>query len=312
MGRVLRITSVLHALGFMRRALPKTALLLLLALLGGTAQAQVAFDASSGGKNPAAATSFTWSHTVGNGSNLVMVVEVSLVNNFYVTGVTWSGTNPTFSCLFAISVGDASSTCGSAGSGNFRRVEIWGATLGTPATKSGTVMVNVNASTAPVLGSVSFSGATGFGTAQFSAPTGGSAGGPASVTFSGLSGNGAVVDCLANNITSAQGTGQTLNWFTQNAAGAPTVVYGGSSFKLGAVTTMQWTWIGGSTQHIAYVAVPINPSAVVPAKRKAQTIVGTLLPPGEGQPRVGSPGAVEEWEVREKEVYPRAGLTARE
>lgn len=253
----------------MRRALPATALLLLLALMGGAAQAQVALDVTS-----ASQTALTWTHTVGSGSNLVMVVAVSMNGvSSHVSTVAWSGTSPTFSCLYALNYGDSASSCGGNGGGSARRVEIWGAALGTPATKTGTITVTLSASTQVVAGSASFSGAAqsgSFGTAQGTTGTNS----PSSLAFSGLSANAAVVDDIAISTSqpiTSLGSGQTQLWKAANGSN----VYGSASYKTGAVTGMSEIWTGGST-HWAYVAVPINPAP--PAGRKGQTVVGRLDP----------------------------------
>ena len=117
-----------------RGVLRSLALLVFIALLVGAAQAQVAFDAVNIG---GAQTGLTWTHTVGaSATNVVLLVGVSLNGTVQVSNVTWSGTSPTFSCLFAEGVdgsGNAQGSCGNDGSSPSRRVEIWGAVLGTPA-----------------------------------------------------------------------------------------------------------------------------------------------------------------------------------
>ena len=251
----------------MRRALLATALLLMLALAGGSAQAQVALDVNSGSK-----TSLTpWAHNVGSGLNLVMIVAVSFsATGTHITGVTWSGTSPTFSCLYAMNYGDSASSCGGDGGGSARRVEIWGAFLGTPGATSGSVTVTQSGGATVVAGSASFSGSGTFGTANGTSGTAT----PASLSFSGLSANAAVVDAIAISTSqpiTSLGSGQTQLW---KAAG--TSIYGSTSYKTGAVTSMAQNWTAGTT-HWAYVAVPINP-APTPGKRKGQTIVGQLYP----------------------------------
>jgi hypothetical protein len=256
----------------MRRALPAAALLLMLALVG-AAQAQVALDVNSSSK-----TSLSWTHTVGSGSNLAMVVVVSLsATGTHITGVTWSGTNPTFTCLFALNHNDSGgSSCGANGGGSARRVEIWGAALGSPGAIGGTITVTQSGSATVVAGSASFTGAAQTGTFG---PAQGVFGGSgfamdatATLNFTGISANAVVVDDMAISTSqpSTPNASQTLLW---KAAG--TSIYGASSYKGGATSvTMTQTNAGGS--HWAYVGVPINPAP--PAGRKGQTVVGRLEP----------------------------------
>ncbi len=241
-----------------------------------SAQAQVALDVNSGSK-----TSLTsWAHNVGSGSNLAMVVVVSFsTTGTHITGVTWSGTSPTFSCLYAMNYGDSASSCNGNGGGSARRVEIWGAALGTPATKSGTITVTQSGSASVVAGSVSFSGAaqTGtFGTGQVAQGTDS----PASLSFSGLPATGAVMDAIAISTSqeATQGSGQNQLWRTNG-----TSISGTASYELGSVTGMSMTFSGGST-HWAYVGVPINP--FIPPKRKGQVIVGSAKEPDSDTPPV--------------------------
>jgi len=52
-------------------------------------------------------------------------------------------------------------------------------------------------------------------------------------------------------------------------------------------TTCTFTWTGSNAWGAAIAA--FKPSTSTPITRRGQTIIGTLLPRGEGQPRVGSP-----------------------
>jgi len=244
------------------------------------AQAQVALDANSGAQTPSSSSSITWTHTVGgSSSNLVLLAVVTISGgSSIVTNVTWGSSS--LSCLFAISVtgsGSSTGSCNNAGSSASRRAEIWGAPVGTPSTKGQTVTVTLSSSASVVAGSASFKNASQAGATNGSFGTGeGTAGtnSPASLSFSSLPANGAVMDDIAISyqqpITGLGGTQQSL-WSAANGSN----VYGSSSYETGAVTSMSQIWTGGST-HWAYVAVPINPAP--PAARRGQTIVGQLLP----------------------------------
>ena len=151
--------------------------------------------------------------------------------------------------------------------------------MGTPGTKGQTVTVTLSGSTNVLAGSASFKNAaqsSSFGTAQDTAGENS----PASLSFSGLSSNGAVMDDIAIStqqpITGLGGS-QTSLWSAANGSN----IYGSSSYATGAVTSMSQSWTGGST-HWAYIAVPINPATTSGPARKGQTIVGQLVPPNVG------------------------------
>ena len=266
----------------MRRALPPKTLLLTLALAAAaavccvSAHAQVTLDVNSG-SHTASASSINWTHAVGSSAtNVVLLVAVSINGNPIVNSVTWSGTNPTFSCLAAVGIdssGGALGSCGSAGSGTkLRRTEIWGAVVGTPATKSGTVTVTLSASTAVVAGSVSFYNAaqsSAFGTGQ---TTVGTSPGTASLTFSGLAAipDTIVMDSFGINSSGSGTPGGTSLWGT-GANG----IWGGSSDKAGTSSIGMSETATGSNFGWAYAGVPINP---LTGRRRGQVIVGRLTP----------------------------------
>jgi len=256
------------------------ALVVFVALLqAGVAQAQVTLDVNTGSHSNSS-NSFNWTHNVGSGSNLVILVAVSLQGTTTVSTVKWNSTS--LNCLFAIGVdsnGNAQGSCSSDGNSPSRRSEIWGAALGSPGATSGSVAVTLSGSTSTMAGSASFKNAAqsgSFGTGE------GTAGqnSPASLSFSGLSSNGAVMDDIAIStqqpITGLGGS-QTSLWSAANGSN----IYGSSSYATGAVTSMSQSWTGGST-HWAYIAVPINPATTSGPARKGQTIVGQLVPPNVG------------------------------
>jgi len=258
------------------RGLILATLLLLSACVSAHAQATVALDANSGSESKSG-SSLTWTHTLGsNPTNAVLLVIVSLNGNYRVSSVSWGGTNPTFSCVYALGVdgsGNQQGNCSGTGSNPARRVEIWGAVLGSPAANtSGTVTVALSGSTQTMSGSASFSGVaqtSTFGIAQGTAGTSGTS----TLTLSGLSATGVVVDDIAIS-TSQPATpdaSQTLLWKAANGSS----VYGAASYKGGATSiTMKQTMTSGS--HWAYAAVPINP-APRPVRR-AQVVIGRLEP----------------------------------
>lgn len=269
----------------MKRALLATrGLLTLLAFLtvlqARTLQAQVALDVNSGPQ-----TSLTWTHNVGGGSNLAMVVAVSIsATGTHVTSVTWSGTSPVFSCLYAMDYGESATSCGNNGVGSARRVEIWGGTLGSLGATNGTITVALSSTSgiSVVAGSASLKGAAQTGTFGTAKGTTGTAT-PASLPFSALPANGLVMDAIA--ISTSQpitsfGSGQTQLWKAANGSN----VYGAASYAPGSVTSISQSWTGGTT-HWAYVAVPINPASAT--GRKGQTIMGMVDFSGDAPDRTG-------------------------
>ena len=256
----------------MRRGLLATALFLMLALLGGAAQAQVALD-----NKVTAVKQLSWSHTA-NGSNLVLVVGVAINagSGTYVKTLTWGATS--LSCLFAVDGGSSTKTCGST-SGSGHRAEIWGAALGSLSSTTNTVTITLNSGSSSIVvaGSASFTGAsqsTPFGTAQGH----GGLDSSASLTFSGLTSQAAVVDTLSistDQQPSTVGAGQTSLWSGETASSGGT--YGQGSWMSGSNNsgTITQSWSNGTT-HDGYVAVPINPAPA--AGRRGQTIVGQAEP----------------------------------
>ncbi|OLE54034.1 MAG: hypothetical protein AUG51_10460 [Acidobacteria bacterium 13_1_20CM_3_53_8] len=82
-----------------KKQLVRLALLISISLYAGAVRAQVVFDSASsnGAFDNAGVTSLSWSHTVGSGSNRLLIVGVSTFTNaplpvMRVTGVTYGGT----------------------------------------------------------------------------------------------------------------------------------------------------------------------------------------------------------------------------
>ena len=103
------------------------------------AQAQIAFDAAASGST-LSGTTLSWSHTVGNGPNRVLVVGISRNDNSSATSVTYGGISLTRQVLVNVSP----------------EVEMW--TLIAPPSGAANVVVTFPSSKAIIGGSVSFTG----------------------------------------------------------------------------------------------------------------------------------------------------------
>lgn len=189
--------------------------LLFLAAVSSRAQAQIAFDASSSANTGAVdQTSLTWSHTVGAGSNRILVVGVSIRNSAgqTVSSVTYAGVGLTF--------------IGAQSNGTNSRIEMW--RLLAPATGTNSIVVTMSAGAHFVGGAASFTGVdqtTPLGT--FVSATGNTS--TPTVNASSATGE-VVIDTLAmrgsaDTITSV-GAGQTQRWANQMPAPGAITTHG--------------------------------------------------------------------------------------
>lgn len=200
--------------------------LLVAALGGGSAQAQsITTDPAS--SREAAASSTTMSHTVGSGSNRLLIVSVAIERETdRVTALTYAGQALTF-------VGTSVDPT------NTARVEIW--RLIAPASGTNTVSVTFSGLSSVVVGAISFANVnqtTPIAASQFAT-------GNATLTASAsvASATDQVVlaaiasDDAANSVTA--GSGQTSRWNVLNAAD----VIGAGSTQPGSATstTMSYT-----------------------------------------------------------------------
>lgn len=221
----------------------------------------IAFDAAASvGSNTG--TPFTWSHTC-TGSNLVLLVAVSLRGQTTVSSISYNGV--------ALSKLD-SDTTGTTGSD--ARSELWA--LVNPATGAHTVSVALSGSDRAAGVSVSLTGAsqTGgaatFGTAAKANGTGTTP----SVVATSAAGE-LVIDALGLYIAGANPTltvdgSQTENAQDRSTNGGGSNVKGGSSREAGAASvTMSWS--NADSRAWAIVAVGVKP---VPA---AQTVNPSFL-----------------------------------
>ena len=242
--------------------------LFLFILLPPHIDAAITVDASSYVVAPSkTATTASWSHTVGTGSNTLLAVGVSVENpstqTNNVTSVTYGGTALT-------RIGTQSLISGT----SFYLTEIW--YLLSPASGTATITVNVNNSASIVAGAVSFTGV------NLSNPTG---------TFISTTGNGksasvnaATVagDMVLDTLTTTGGgrfanvgAGQTIRWNPAPGGGAGWVKGEGSTeLATGSSTTMSWTSNKNSPWSLG--AIPIH--AALPALIAAKGFSATTIP----------------------------------
>ncbi|MBI4848420.1 MAG: Ig-like domain-containing protein, partial [Nitrospirae bacterium] len=208
-------------------------LIIFMFILGavGSTFAAIAVDGTATNSSSTTST-VSWSHTVGTGSNRLLVVGVSFDarNSNTVSSVTYGGT--------------ALTNLRAEGTGaNFARTEIWYLTA--PASGSNTITVTIGGTATDKLnmaGAVSYTGVdqtTPFSSNRGAAGTTASA---PSVSISSATGN-LIFDIFATyrpTTTPSQGAGQTLYW--KNTTQGTTGVNGGMSSKAGtSATTMSWT-----------------------------------------------------------------------
>lgn len=212
------------------------------------ASTPIIFD-SSATNNCHGCSPLTWSHTVGSGSNGILIVGVSIF-----------GSSP--APVTSVRFGAASlSRLGShlAGAVN---VELW--SLLDPPSGAATITVTFS-STSDVLvgGSVSYFNVVSTGTVA-SADYGGTPGTTASVTVSSSSTGDLVVDTLGaykNGAIAASpiGSGQTQRWNSgSQCSGSACNVGAGSDKPASSPVTM--TWSVSSTSDWSLIAVPLKPT----------------------------------------------------
>jgi len=284
----------------MRRALTAMALLLMLALAGGVAQAQVTEFATAN-------VNVTTANTTGTISlNLSSLTTSS--NNYLLVGVSivgLSSTTPTVSSVKWGSTG-LSPVCSvqeSASSSNWVSMAIY--ELQNPANSNSSVTITLSGSTNFQAGAVVFTNVASLGTCETATTRGASGVSSTSVTVTAPGTGGAVFDTLAvesivpsSSFSMSPTAGQTALWNlvdpsptgAQNCqSGSSTCTAGGAGSYAGNVTTMSYSFPGPSLSNTAYGAVPLS-AASTSIKRKGQTIVGTLRPGGEDRPGEGNPG----------------------
>jgi hypothetical protein len=209
--------------------------------------------------------SLTFTHTVGSGSNRILIVGVSLhTRNATVSTVTYAGT--------------ALTQAGTIATGsNANRTDIWYLLSPTPTT-NGSIVVTPSAGTAISAGSISFTGV------QQAAPTFTSAtnsSGTALVTIANATGD-VIVDTLSANGdagTLTAGGSQTSRWnvFSGSSGNGNEVISAGSTQAGAASTTMTWS-ISGGNKPWSMGAITLVPVIASPAFVNLKTIAITSDP----------------------------------
>jgi hypothetical protein len=200
---------------------------------------------SSAATSTVGSNTLTFSHTVGSGSNTILIVEIADRNASAVSSVTYGGVALT---QLASEQGVASTT----------QVDIW--YLKSPTAGTANVVVTLGASHEFVAGATSFFGVdltTPFGTPVVAQ---GSTGSP-SATISSATGE-VILDAVSSKgiASSTVGTGQMQLWNLENGS-TSSDAWGASSTKAGAASvTMDWTTTSSSW---AQIAVAIKPAAAV-------------------------------------------------
>ncbi|MCL5669131.1 MAG: hypothetical protein M1392_03920 [Gammaproteobacteria bacterium] len=211
----------------------------------------IAFDAASSTNAGAA-----WSHTVGAGSNRILIVGVSTLSGQTVTSVTYTG--PSASVAPLTLVGALTN-----GNGTNIRGELW--RLVAPEAGTGTITVTVSAGAKWVGGAVSLTGvdqtspidANNFASGTSTAP---------SVTVTTVSNNAWVVDTLAyaQSATATVGTGQSQRWNTDTVGGTPATNVGGAGSSKGPNTpagAVAMSWTLSKSKDWVIGAVALKPAA---------------------------------------------------
>ncbi len=221
------------------------------------ASTSIVFD-SSGTNNCSACVSLMWSHTVGSGSNGILIVGISAVPDAApATSVKFGATSLTF-------VGDHTSATHNV------HVELW--SLLDPPSGTATMITVTYSSITPLTiigGSVSYFNVAGTGTvASADQPSGTVDTG--SVLVSGSSSGDLVVDTLAvldvaeGIAASPTGPGQTAHWIS--ALSSPFFVGAGSDQPASSPVTMSWSFSShhGGDIYWSLIAVPLTPFTAPP------------------------------------------------
>jgi len=233
----------------------------------------IVFD-SSATNNCLACTTLSWSHTVGSGSNGILIVGLSGFKNDPATSVTFG----------ARSLSRVGNRLGFANV----NVELW--SLLDPTTGTDTITVILSSDNFLAGGSVSYFNVAGTGTVA-SADDGGTPGTSASVTVSSSNAGDLVVDTLgaynalsgligASPVTASQGSGQSQRWNSGplNALPVPAFFVGGGSDKP-ASSPVTMTWSFSTSSYWSLIAVPLIPATFAPVH---QTPVGGVMLPSVG------------------------------
>ena len=223
------------------------------------ANAQIVTDSVTTATGPAANVStFSWNHTVGSGSNRILIVSISLrTGNSTATSVTYGGTPLTI-------IGAQQ------GPGNQNRTEMW--RLLAPPSGTASVVVTLSGGQHIVGNSISFTGVnqtTPLNTFASSSNT------SAAAAVSAPSGAGQlVIDTVTANgdaNTLTVGSGQTPKWNAVSGSGGASEALTDGSIKPGATPTVTMSSTLGVSKPWSMAAVSLIPAATTAVKLSSFT-----------------------------------------
>jgi len=207
----------------------------------------------------------TWSHTIGSGSNRILIISVSNRDgNKTVTSVTYGGTALT-------QIGFQN------GPGNQNRTSLW--KLLAPPTGTASIVVTLSGSVNVVGGAVSFDNVdqtTPHGT--FVSANGTST--TASVNVTSAAGEVVIDTATANGdaVSLTAGAGQTAQWNTGTGTAGGNVRGGGSTEGGAPAVTMSWTL--GASKPWSIGAVSLKPVLVPDITLTKSVNPAGVQPPG--------------------------------
>ena len=238
----------------------------------------IVFD-SSVTNNCAGCTTLSWSHTVGTGSDGILIVGLSGFKNNLATSVTFGA--------------KSLSRLGNRFGYSNVNVELWAllnpssACAPSPPPCTATVTVTTTADNILAGGSVSYFNVGGTGSVT-SADDGGTPGTTGSVMVSSSNSGDLVVDAFGayNNgptpTPASQGSGQTQRWYTGlvQPISIAFFVGGGSDKPDSPPVTMTWSIANSAAWSL--IAVPLIPATVIPEYPLGLPILGILTLVGYG------------------------------
>lgn len=198
--------------------------------------------ASSSNSGGSAASSLTWSHTMGAGSNGILIVAASYANpsTGLITGVTFNG----------VALTHIDSSVANLGVGTGRAVDLW--YLLNPASGANNVVITASGATSPLNGgAISLTGASGVGTSAKNNSTSSTS---LSCTTSSGGSDIVVGAACCRTTTHAVGGSQTERY---NTVQATNILSWGSTQAGGSSITTTFSQ-SGSADNFAIIAVPVT------------------------------------------------------
>ena len=258
-------------------------LLLLLLLLPGVAHAQITADTVTTGASASVSTTLNiTTHTVGSGTNRLLLVGVALrtdnggTASQRINSITWNGTP--LACLAARNDGTGAA-CGTTGTPTNVRSETW--TLANPASGNFTLAITTNGTTGTTIAATvqSYANVVSVAAGNTNGTTTGSTT-AASVASFAIPTNGVEFDSVSIARTStalaATGTGHTeIGNPSDTSATGNHIQEGGGQVTGQASTTASWTWTTGSPYaETTAVLTPLSPPTITKSFAPATITTG--------------------------------------